>query len=116
MNPKFKEAGRYDPEEIFSGDFPVVSEKVQANVTVVLKRGAFLVSVGGADYVRVTQAAVTGGAVPDAVLAHDVSDLGVQEVLVYRTGQYAQEGLDLGDLTVTPDLKAELRRFSIYLG
>lgn len=107
----------YEPDRLFAGHFPRVSNIVIISSGQVLTRGAVLgkVTVSG-EYVLSASGAANGSETPVAILAEDVdATAGDTPGTVYLSGEFAEEELTLGTGHTLATIRDGLRALGIYL-
>lgn len=108
----------YAPDNLFAGDFPRVERKVVIAADAgALVRGAVLgrITTGG-KYVLSLSAEDDGSQTPDAILAHDISASDAdQDAIVYFTGEFRPEALNIGTAHSAASIRVGLRAKSIFI-
>lgn len=109
--------GVFTPDNLFGGDFPVVTDTVTIAQSAALKRGAVLGKVTAtAKYVLSEAAAGDGSENPVAILAEDIDATDADVTApVYLTGEFNARALQLGDGHTIDSVKEALRPLSIFI-
>lgn len=107
----------YVPDRLFAGDYPRKSGKRTLLQGEVRRRGAVLGRITANGKYRLSlAAAVDGSAESDAILAEDAdasaSDV---EVLVYFTGDFNEDALEIGADQTSDGIRQGLRERGIFI-
>lgn len=123
MRPSYQTEGTFVPDNLFGGDFPIVTDTVTIASGQNLKRGAVLGVVTASGKYVLSAATdeeedpiADGSEEPVAILAEDIdaSD-GDVTAPIYLTGAFNARALTLGTGHTIAAVKAALRPLSIFV-
>ena len=116
--PKFESAGSMAPDNLLTGDFPIVTDEVTiAAGAGQLQRGAVLGKItASGKYILSLAAAADGSQTPDAILAQAVdASAADRKATAYIAGSFQARGLVFGAGHTAASTKAGLRTKSIFV-
>jgi len=106
----------FNYDNLFSGDFPIVTEEVTVESGQNLERGSVLGIVTATGKAKIVDSTATDGSQdPKSVLADDVDATGGDVVsLHYLTGEFNQNELTVGGTDTVAQHKAAMRALSMF--
>lgn len=117
MQPGFSAAGTFNPDNLLSGEFPLVAETAILTGAAPLPRGAVLGIVTATGKMTLSLAAAADGSEAPATILLDNADPsgGDVAVPVAKTGSFNQRRLTLGAGHTVDSVREELEGRSIFL-
>ncbi len=108
---------QYNPSNLISGEFPVITQTIKVAAGQVLSRGSVLGQISTSNLYVLSQPGVKDGSEkPSVVLAEDVdASQSEVEAVCYLSGQFNTKALTLGVGHTPEKIINQLRQLNIYL-
>lgn len=113
----FTTEGTYSPDNLFAGDYPVVSTKLTLVTGESVVRGEVLgVITASGKLAASLSAAVDGSQVPHCIAVEAVDATAAdKEILVYLSGHFNASALTIGTAHTAASIREGLREKGIYI-
>ncbi|MFV0626610.1 MAG: head decoration protein [Alphaproteobacteria bacterium] len=112
---EFRDRGQIHPDNLFSGEFPRVMEKVTLE-SGKYQKGTILGKIKSTQkYVPLNLSAEDGSQIPEAILAEDVESGSEVEAIIYLTGEFNASSLVVNSGSDVASMRDALRAKSIFI-